>query len=131
MNELMTRESGQMAALFRMLEHALDHIEVLTENYRPVLGGERYLTDREVAKLLKTCRRTLQEYRDAGRMPYIQLGGENPVPGIGHRAAAGRGLSGGIPQRELRKLWGSGGNRVRIEKWTILKANHLHKSGAS
>ena len=76
MNELMTRESGQMAALFRMLEHALDHIELLTENYRPVLGGERYLTDREVAKLLKTCRRTLQEYRDAGRMSYIQLGGK-------------------------------------------------------
>ena len=66
MNELMTRESGQMAALFRMLEHALDHIELLAENYRPVLGGERYLTDREVAKLLKTCRRTLQEYRDVG-----------------------------------------------------------------
>lgn len=76
MNELMTRESGQMAALFRMLEHALDHIELLAENYRPVLGGERYLTDREVAKLLKTCRRTLQEYRDAGRMSYIQLGGK-------------------------------------------------------
>ena len=73
MNELMTRESGQMAALFRMLEHALDHIELLAENYRPVLGGERYLTDREVAKLLKTCRRTL---RDAGRMSYIQLGGK-------------------------------------------------------
>lgn len=32
--------------------------------------------DREVAKLLKTCRRTLQEYRDAGRMSYIQLGGK-------------------------------------------------------
>jgi DNA binding domain, excisionase family protein len=29
-----------------------------------------------VAKLLKTCRRTLQEYRDAGRMSYIQLGGK-------------------------------------------------------
>ena len=65
-----------MAALFRMLEHVLDHIELLAENYRPVLGGERYLTDREVAKLLKTCRRTLQEYRDAGRMSYIQLGGK-------------------------------------------------------
>lgn len=76
MNELMTKESGQMAALFRMLEHALDNIELLTGNYRPVLGGERYLTDREVAKLLKTCRRTLQEYRDAGRIPFIQLGGK-------------------------------------------------------
>ena len=104
MNELMTRESGQMAALFRMLEHALDHIELLAENYRPVLGGERYLTDREVAKLLKTCRRTLQEYRDAGRMLY-PAGRENPVPGVGYRTAADGGLSGGIPYRNLRRTW--------------------------
>ena len=76
MNELMTRESGQMAALFRMLEHALDHIELLAENYRPVLGGERYLTDREVAKLLKTCRRTLQEYRTLGVIPYYLVQGK-------------------------------------------------------
>ena len=76
MTKLMTRESGQMAGLFGMMEHALDHMELLAENFRPVLGGERCLTDREVAKLLKTCRRTLQEYRDAGRMSYIQLGGK-------------------------------------------------------
>jgi len=76
MNELMTRESGQMAALFRMLEHALDHIELLAENYRPGFGGGRYPTNRGGAQMFKNRARTLQEYRDAGRMSYIQLGGK-------------------------------------------------------
>ena len=76
MNELMTRESGPVARLLGKLERTLAEIELLTENYRPVLGGERYLTDRETAQLLKTSRRTLQEHRDAGRMAYIQLGGK-------------------------------------------------------
>lgn len=76
MNELMTRESGPVVRLLGKLERTLAEIELLTENYRPVLDGERYLTDRETAQLLKSSRRTLQEHRDAGRMAYIQLGGK-------------------------------------------------------
>ena len=76
LNELMTRESGPVDRLLEKLERQLAEVGRLTENYRPVLGGERYLTDREVAQLLKTSRRTLQEHRDAGRMAYIQLGGK-------------------------------------------------------
>ena len=45
-------------------------------NYRPLLDGERYLTDREVAQILKVSRRTLQEYRNDGVIPYILLGGK-------------------------------------------------------
>ena len=40
-------------------------------NYRPLLDGERYLTDQEVAQILKVSRRTLQEYRNNGVLPYI------------------------------------------------------------
>lgn len=46
------------------------------EEYRPVLGGEHFLTDKEVAERLKISRRTLQEYRNEGRIAYIQLGGK-------------------------------------------------------
>ena len=60
LNELMTRESGPVVRLLEKLERTLAEVGRLTENYRPVLGGERYLTDREVAQLLKTSRRTLQ-----------------------------------------------------------------------
>ena len=62
LNELMTRESGPVVRLLEKLERTLAEVGRLTENYRPVLGGERYLTDREVAQLLKTsdapCRNT-------------------------------------------------------------------------
>ena len=76
MNELITQESEMVVRMLGKLERTLAYVEQLTENYRPILDGERYLTDREVAQLLKTSRRTLHEHRDAGRMAYIQLGGK-------------------------------------------------------
>ena len=48
----------------------------LTANYRPTLGGERFFTDKEVSARLKVSRRTLQDYRNEGRIAYIQLGGK-------------------------------------------------------
>ena len=43
---------------------------------RPTLGGERFLTDREVSARLKVSRRTLQDYRNSGIIAYYQLGGK-------------------------------------------------------
>lgn len=45
----------------------------LGKESRPLLNGERYLTDKEVGARLKVSRRTLQNYRNAGRIPYILL----------------------------------------------------------
>jgi predicted site-specific integrase-resolvase len=45
-------------------------------NYRPVLDGERYLIDRELSKILNISRRTLQDYRTGGRIPYYLIGGK-------------------------------------------------------
>ena len=41
LNELMTRESGPVVRLLEKLERTLAEVGRLTENYRPVLGGER------------------------------------------------------------------------------------------
>ena len=54
----------------------LDGIENLVANSRPTLGGERFLTDREVSARLKVSRRTLQDYRNNGMIAYYQLGGK-------------------------------------------------------
>lgn len=51
-------------------------IEELAENNRPPFNGERFLTDKDLSDLLKISRRCLQDYRDQGRIPYIQLGGK-------------------------------------------------------
>ena len=51
----------------------------------PPLDGERYLTDREVAELLRVSRRTLQEYRNNRVLPFILLGGKVLYPESGLR----------------------------------------------
>ena len=53
-----------------------DAATVVDEN-QPLLGGEHYLTDRELSERLKITRRTLQDYRNNGILPYCQLGGKN------------------------------------------------------
>ena len=49
------------------------------------LDGERYLTDGEVAELLRVSRRTLQEYRNNRVLPFILLGGKVLYPETGLR----------------------------------------------
>ena len=76
MNELiMPHNVGVKNALENMKE-LLALYKMVIGNYRPLLDGERYLTDREVAQILKVSRRTLQEYRNDGVLPYILLGGK-------------------------------------------------------
>lgn len=71
MNELiMPHNVGVKNALENMKEVLALYKKVIG-NYRPLLDGERYLTDKEVAQILKVSRRTLQEYRNDGVLPYI------------------------------------------------------------
>lgn len=76
MSEMIDKNHALVAQFGDMLDHLLDGIEKFVANSRPVLGGERFLTDREVSARLKVSRRTLQDYRNEGRIPYIQLGGK-------------------------------------------------------
>lgn len=76
MNELLTGSSEDIAAFFRQLDCMVESLAGLSRDHRPVLGGERYLSDRELSERLRVSRRTLQEYRNDGRLPYIQLGGK-------------------------------------------------------
>ena len=60
-------------------------LSAFLESYRPLLDGERYLTDGEVAELLRVSRRTLQEYRNNRVLPFILLGGKVLYPETGLR----------------------------------------------
>ena len=76
MNELiMPHNIGVKNALENMKE-LLALYKNLIGNYRPLLDGERYLTDQEDAGIQKVSRRTLQEYRNDGVLPYVLLGGK-------------------------------------------------------
>ena len=76
MNELINKDNEWIIHFMGSLDRLLDNYERLTANYRPTLGGERFFTDKEVSARLKVSRRTLQDYRNEGRIAYIQLGGK-------------------------------------------------------
>lgn len=77
MNEnVLTAESEPLATLLQGIRKTVKKAVRLTDEYRPPLNGERYLTDKEVAERLKISRRTLQEYRNARLLPFIVFGGK-------------------------------------------------------
>ena len=75
-NHVITSDDERIAALLRALKKSVKEAVKFTENFHPPLGGERYLTDKEVIDLLKVSRRTLQEYRAARKIPFILFGGK-------------------------------------------------------
>ena len=76
MNELIMPHNPGVKRVLESMREVLTLYKNVTGNYRPLLDGERYLTDREVTSILKVSRRTLQEYRNDGVIPYILLGGK-------------------------------------------------------
>lgn len=76
MDKVITQDNLQMADLFQQMGNLLSSIEELMLNYTPILNGERYITDSELANYLKLTKRTLQEYRNSGKVPFYQLGGK-------------------------------------------------------
>ena len=76
MNELIMPHNAGVKRVLESMKEVLALYKNVTGNYRPLLDGERYLTDREVAEILKVSRRTLQEYRNDRVLPYILLGGK-------------------------------------------------------
>ena len=74
--ETITKDNEKVALLLEKMNRLMENMESLAENYKPVLGGERFLTDKELSAMLKISRRSLQDYRNEGKIPYIQLGGK-------------------------------------------------------
>ena len=81
MNELIMPHNVGVKNVLDSMKEVLALYKKVTGNYRPMLDGERYLTDREVSEILKVSRRTLQEYRNDGIIPYILLGGNGRTIG--------------------------------------------------
>jgi len=74
-NNLITKDNEVVKSFFLSLEQMVDSIESRIENCKPTLNGERFLSDKEVSERLKLSRRTSQDYRTEGKIPYYQLGG--------------------------------------------------------
>ena len=73
---LLTPENDmRVKSFFSSLENLSKKVEKIRNNRKLSLDGERYYTDKELAVILKVSRRSLQDYRNNGILPYIQIGG--------------------------------------------------------
>ena len=76
-NQLITPENNErVKSFFLSLDRLSTLMERLCASRKPTLGGEGFYTDEELSKKLKISRRSLQDYRNEGRIPYIKLGGK-------------------------------------------------------
>jgi excisionase family DNA binding protein len=75
-NRLITAENERIKSFFHSLDSLSSSLERLFSSRKPTLNGESFYTDEELSKKLKLSRRSLQDYRDEGRIPYIKLGGK-------------------------------------------------------
>ena len=78
--ELINGNSEIIRDFFQSMDRILDGISRLAKENRPHLNGEKFLSNREAAKCLKVSIRTLQEWRDTGVIPYIQIKRQNNLP---------------------------------------------------
>ena len=70
-NQLRTQESKAIETAMQSGKKANSWLSAFIESDSAPVDGERYLTDKELSELLKLSRRTLQEYRKQGILPYI------------------------------------------------------------
>ena len=76
MNYLIEKGDPRVANLLRRLEKINSLIDKLEVPTRRSFNGQRFITDRELSEKLRVSRRTLQEYRSAGTIPYYLICGK-------------------------------------------------------
>lgn len=75
-NGLITEHDERIRSYFQALERLSESLETLFSGCKSSLDGESFYTDEELSQRLKISRRSLQDYRNQGRIPYIKLGGK-------------------------------------------------------
>ena len=75
-NEIREKDHEWVKMFHSSIDRVLVSIENLFESRQSGAFNDELLTDKEVAHILKVSRRTLQDYRNNGILPYRQLGGK-------------------------------------------------------
>ena len=70
------RKDPHVEVLFQGLENLERMLSDMEKTPKPTFKGERFLTDDELSGILRISRRTLQEYRTLGVIPYYLLQGK-------------------------------------------------------
>lgn len=74
--EILDKKSTEIASFFTGLDELLDTIKQALQNRTPHLNGEKFLSNQDVCRMLHISSRTLQDWRDTGKIPFIQIKGK-------------------------------------------------------
>lgn len=74
--EIIGKNNVDVKRFFLEVEKIADALYQSSNSNRPLLNGEHYLTNRDVSEKLHISLRTLQDYRDTGKLPFIKLDGK-------------------------------------------------------
>lgn len=72
---ILTISDELIADALESLRKASRKADALMDSYKPVLHGERLMTDSELAETLRVSPRALRDYRNEGILPYIRMKG--------------------------------------------------------
>lgn len=76
MKELYDSEHEQIKKFLSMGKRNVEMLEEISKEYKPFLMGKRFMTDAQLSQRLGISRRTLQDFRDRGVIPFYRLGGK-------------------------------------------------------
>ena len=76
MKETVTSTDPRIMRLTAQSDEITTICQRLKDEYHPLLHGKRFITDAMLSELLGVSRRTTQDYRDRGVIPYYRLDGK-------------------------------------------------------
>ena len=74
-DRILTINDELIEGTLESLRKASRKADALMDSYKPVLHGERLMTDGELATTLRVSPRALRDYRSDGILPYIRMKG--------------------------------------------------------
>jgi len=74
--DVLDRKSEAVLSFFTGMDEMLNCIREVLKHRAPHLNGEKFLTGKDVCRMLHISPRTLQEWRSKQIMPFIRLKGK-------------------------------------------------------
>lgn len=79
-DEIIDRTDRRIVSVREKTRLAFEAVSIIRECHHPILAGISFLIDEEVAQFMKVTRRTIQNYRDSGLIPYYKICGKCLYP---------------------------------------------------
>lgn len=74
--DILDRKSEEVVSFFSALDNVMDAISQMLKNRDALTNNNRFLTTKEVCRLLHISPRTLQTWRDTGKILFIRINGK-------------------------------------------------------